>query len=236
MRKLFCLAVISFSSFYGLAQTRTVDVDKEDTGTGGAYFTVSGEPFVNTKFVRLVEGSPYFKEQWLQGLLLLEKNRQYQGLLKLDLFGNEIHYQDANGKDFVLTLPVQKISLTEGGTIYHFIHASLLPDKPSASTTAWFLQLYADSVALYKYFQKSMSENRPYNSATYEQKIWTKEAYRIYYRGVPVEIKKLKEAPALFGDKKSALEAFLKNQDDKKASMDDRLIAFARYLNSLVSQ
>jgi hypothetical protein len=60
------------------------------------------------------------------------------------------------------------------------------------------------------------------------------EVYWTFFKGSPIEFKKLKEAPALFGDKRLALEEFLKKEDDKKQPMDARVIAFVSYLNRLV--
>ncbi|HYK57048.1 MAG TPA: hypothetical protein VEV15_11310 [Flavisolibacter sp.] len=213
-----------------------MDVDKNDGNVNNAYFAVGGVPFVNTKFVRLTEGSPYFKDEWSKGLLLLEGDKQYKGLLKLDLYSNEVHYQDVKGNDFVVAQPIKKIVFTDALATLSFVHASLLPKSTVPNKAGWYLELYSDSAAsLYKYFVKELTENRPYNSATYEQKIRTVDVYRVHYNNSAVEIKKLKDAPSLFGDKKAALEGFLKTGDDKKASMDDRMIAFVTYLNSLLT-
>ena len=218
------------------SQTKTIDVDKNGANLGNTFFAVGGEPFVNTKFVRLTEGSPYFKEEWSKGLLFLEGDKQYKGLIKLDLYNNEVHYQDVKGNDFILTQPVKKVVFTEGLAPLSFVHASLLPKSTAPLRASWYLKLYTDSAAsLYKYFIKQLTETKPYNSATYEQKIQTVDVYRVHYKNSAVEIKKLKDAPSLFGDKKAALEAFLKTRDDKKASMDDRMIAFVAYLNSLLT-
>ena len=81
-----------------------------------------------------------------------------------------------------------------------------------------------------------MVERKPYNSATYEQTIQTYDRYWVSCNGKQVLIKKLKDAPALFGDQKMALELFLKNEDDKSASMDDRMIAFIKHLNALLKK
>jgi hypothetical protein len=235
MRKLFACLTFCFLCPPLFSQTKTVDVDKNDANVNNAYFAVGGVPFVNTKFVRLTEGSPYFKDEWSKGLLLLEKDKQYKGLLKLDLYSNEVHYQDVKGNDFVVAQPIKKIVFTDDLATLGFVHASLLPKSTVPFKADWYLELYTDSVSLYKYFVKQLSENRPYNSATYEQKIRTVEVYRVHYNNSAVEIKKLKDAPSLFGDKKAALEEFLKTRDDKKASMDDRMIAFVTYLNSLLT-
>ena len=43
----------------------------------------------------------------------------------------------------------------------------------------------------------------------------------------------MKDVPSLLSNKKKELEEFLKNKDDEKASMDDRMIKLIEFYNSL---
>ena len=68
-----CLLICCYLSLIylnAISQT-TIDVDKE-TGTGGGVlkyvYTVAGTPFVNVKFLKVVEGSPFFIEQMRRSL------------------------------------------------------------------------------------------------------------------------------------------------------------------------
>jgi hypothetical protein len=235
MQKIVAAVVICLLPLTLFSQKRTVDVDKDNLNAGNFLTVVGGEPFINIKFVRLTEGTPYFSDEWMKGSLVLEKNRQFRGQLKLDLYYNAVHYLDDKQNEFVVDLPVKQITLLDTTTgPYTFLHSSLLPQTSVPFKAQWYLQLYSDSVSLYKYFIKQLSEDKPYNSATYEQKIKTVEVYWTFFKGSPIEFKKLKEAPALFGDKRLALEEFLKKKDDKKQPMDARVIAFVSYLNTLV--
>lgn len=228
------LFLIFNSSF---SQIKTVDVDKASVDLNTTFYTVEGTPFLNTKFVRLVEGSPYFRTEWCPGSVLLKNNKAaIPAKIKLDLFDNEVHYLDNNNNEIVLTAVVQKVMVNDLGTEYTFHHASTLYSGSVPPKTTWHLKLYEDSVTLYKYFEKRLVERKPYNSATYEQTIQTYDRYWVSCNGKQVLIKKLKDAPALFGDQKMALELFLKNEDDKSASMDDRMIAFIKHLNALLKK
>jgi hypothetical protein len=215
------------------SQKRTVDVEKSDVDAANQLYTVNGEPFLNTKFVRLVQGTPYYTDEWRYGMLVFENGKHYRGFLKLDLLDNEIHYQDDKKNEFVVPLPVKRILLSKLDSSFEtFVHASQLTSAAPLSVK-WLLKLGEDSLRLYKYFVKDVSEDRPYNSATYEQRIRTAETYCLYYNDAPVVIRKLKNAPALFEEKKPALEAFIKSTEGKQLSADERMIAFARYLRSL---
>lgn len=219
-----------------VAQVQNVNVDKDNVNAAGLFHVNGGTPYVEAKFTRLVSGTPYFKDEWMNGMLVLKDGTKYKGELKLDLYSNEVHYLDSRKNDFVVDLPVTQIAFASSDTSYLFLRAPFVQQDKASSKDYWYLQLFSDSVKLYKYFLKKLSEDRPYNSATYEQTIRTADVYWIYYNGSPVEIKKLKDAPSLFGDKKDALSEFLKNSDNKNLSMDQRVIAFTKYLNSLVKK
>jgi hypothetical protein len=215
---------------------KTVDVTKGDTRPGtNAFIVVSGSPFINEKYVSLVEGSPYFREEWMKGVLIGQNGQEYKDLsLKLDLFDDKIHYKDAKGVELVATTPIKEVVLTDAmGNSYKFIHGSSLP--PDDLKQTWLLLLSQGSVPLYKYFDKRISEYRPYNSATTEQRIKTTEKYCVVDKGTVKEIKKLKDVPSVLSDKKTELEDFLKNKDDKNARMDDRFRALIAYYNQLVN-
>jgi len=219
-----------------LAQAQTVDVDKSNVNATGLFHINGGTPYVEAKFTRLVSGTPYFKDEWMNGILVLKDGTKYKGQIKLDLYSNEVHYLDNQKNDFIVDLPVNVVSFMPSDTSYLFLRAPFVQQNKASSKDYWYMQLFSDSVGLYKYLLKKLSEDRPYNSATYEQTIRTADIYWIYYNGSPVEIKKLKDAPSLFGDKKDALNEFLKNSDNKNFSMDQRMIAFTKYLNSLVKK
>src|SRR3982751_1121741 len=83
---------------------RTVDVDKTDGVPANTFIAVGGEVFTNTKFVRLVEGSPYFKDDWIAGVGITANGERYKAAqLKLDLYDQQVHYLDVAGNEMVAT-------------------------------------------------------------------------------------------------------------------------------------
>jgi hypothetical protein len=222
----------------GFAQ-QVVDVSKQDVRVGQNLFFVSGgEPFVLAKFVNLVEGTPYFKDEWLKGIIVSENDREYKNIdLKIDLLDNKIHYLDANGKEFIATTSVKEVVLSaDSVTNYRFVHSSTFSQSVNTMKDSWYLWLLTGTASLYKIFEKNLSEQKPYGSATFEQHIKTLEKYLILYNNAFLEVKKLKEVPSVLSNKKAELEAFLKTKDDPKASMDDRFIKLIEYYNSLIKE
>src|SRR6266699_1913913 len=126
MRSLFAFTVF-FISISSSAQ-RTINVDKDDVKAGNSnfFFTVSGEPFVNAKFIRLAVGSPYFRDEWMIGNLTMNGVKEYHGLLlKLDLFDSEVHFQDSVGREMIATNAIQKLILfdTINQKVFTFVNS-----------------------------------------------------------------------------------------------------------------
>ena len=238
MRKIlgtFLIVMIYFLP--GYAQ-RTVDVSTTDANVPGQglYYVVGGVPFVNVKFVRLVEGTPYFREEWMDGSLVANTGQVFKDLkLKLDLYDNQVHYQDAKGKELIATTPVKEVLLTAGnGRKFRFLHSSTINIQGEPIKNGWYELMYEDSTAsLFRYYKKDVTERKPYASSTTEQRILTNDKFLVLINNVLIEIKKPRDAPQVLANKKSELETFLKNQDDPKASTEVRLLALMRYYNSL---
>lgn len=236
--KTLCIACFTLFSGYCSAQ-RTVDVTNGDVRVGATTVNVvNGTPFVNTKFVRLVDGTPYFSDDWMKAVLVGTDNYNYKGqMVKLDLFDNRVHYQDEKQVELVTTTPLKELVLTDAqGNNYRFVKGSVIQQTTPQKQESWFLWLASGTASLYKLFDKKLIEETPYNSATTEQHIRTTEKYMVLYNNGLMEIKKLKDAPAVLANKKSELEDFLKNKDDKNKSMDERFIALIDYYNSLVKE
>jgi hypothetical protein len=216
---------------------RVVDVSSGNVSVPNILYAISGQAYVNTKFVSLVEGSPFFNEEWMTATLISNDGKEYKNVsAKLDLIDGDVHYMK-DGSEFLATTPLKEVILTDtNGENYRFIHSSAMPKTTNPLATGWYLWLHTGSVSLYKAFAKTLSEIKPYNSATTEQRISTTEKYLILYNNVFLEVKKLKDAPVVLANKKTELEEFLKNKDDKKATIDDRFTAFIEYYNSLFKE
>jgi hypothetical protein len=223
---LFCLInVFSFS------QTK-IDVDKTQGLPQNSFFSVGGEPFVNVKFVRLISGSPYFKDEWMRGSGVSGTGIVYKaGILKLDLFDHQIHFLDAFGKEMISTSPLKQLVLTDTLTnqSWQFIHSSLFIQS-AVMKPGWYLQLASGTAGLYQYFFKSLSESTPYGSATTEQTIITKEEFYIYHNSSLQQVKKVKDVFPILHDKQTELEKFSKNNSKGKL-LEEQLTSLVQLYN-----
>jgi len=234
--RFFLLAVLFICLQPCFAQ-QVIDVSKQDVQVGSSmFYAVGGEPFVNVKFVNLIEGTPYFEDEWLKAVVVDKNNRQYKDVsIKIDLVDNNVHYLDEKQKEMILTTPVKEIVLSNAlGDNFRFIHSSYFEKPVNAPKEGWYLWLCNGQASLYKTFIKTVSETRPYGSATTEQRIQTTEKYLLFYNNAFLEVKKIKDVPSVLANKKKELEDFLKTTDDPKATMDDRFVKLVEYYNSLL--
>src|SRR6202012_5593899 len=102
MRSLLIFSMAALSCLPGIGQ-RVIDVDN-NPGYASAQEVPSGllggTIFPNVKYVRFIEGSPFFSDEWMRGVLVMSPGKVYTSLqLKLNLLDNEVHYEDADGQD-----------------------------------------------------------------------------------------------------------------------------------------
>src|SRR4051812_13399266 len=232
--------ILIFLGFVKLAAAqKVIDVNKQDVTVGNdIFYTVGGTPFVNAKFVSLVEGTPYFKDEWLKAKITMPGGREYKNIsVKIDLYDNELHYLDPKNTEFIATSPVREVAIDDvPGNSYRFVHTGFIEQTTPIQKKGWLLLMTSGTASLYKTFTKVISESKPYGSATTEQRMRTNESYLVYYNNTLMEIKKIKDAPSVLANKQTELEEFPKNKDDKKLSMDERFKALIDHYNSLVKQ
>jgi hypothetical protein len=232
--KLLLAGVLLFPVLASFAQ-KVVDVDKADGVPINSFYTVNGSPVTNVRFVRLTDGTPYFKDTWMNSVATSDKNIRYQSRrVKLDLFDNEVHFLTDNEAELICTVPLKDITLTDTvtGASYRFVHSVAMPILAQAKK-GWFLQLVQGKASLFQSFAKTLQEYKPYNSPVAEQKIITSEEFILAVNGSLYRPKKPKEIPELLPDKKTELEAFLKTDRLKSGSNAEKMAAMVSYYNSL---
>lgn len=224
-------------SVTGLAQQR-VDVGKNDVNVSSFFHVAGGAPFTTAKFTKLVEGTPYFRSDWNEAVVVLADGQEFRNLqVKLDLYDHELHYKDEKDDERIATMPVREVVLTDTNDInYRFIHSRFLPPTETRPRDGWYQWLHSGKVLLFKYYTKEVSENKPFGSATFEQHIHTTETYLVYYNKALLLITKPKNAPSVLGDKKAELTAFLKEKNKGDLSPDDLMTALVSYYETLLSE
>ena len=233
------LLTISFCIFCSLVHgQKALDVTSGAVNAGAFFISVNGEPILTTKFSKLVEGSQYFIDDWAKGNIVMPHGTTYKDIdVKLDLVSQEVHYKDDKGRELVANTALKDVYLksADGLTMYHFVHSSYL-EKAEGLAKGWYQLLSAGAAGLYKEHKKTVNENKPYGSATTEQRIQTKEQYIVVFGGKATVIKKVKDLPSVLSEKKVEMEKFISSQDQKTASLEERLLAAVEHFNSLMQQ
>lgn len=215
---------------------QSVNVDKTDQSALNFFDVVGGAPIMRAKFTRLVEGSPYFSDEWSKGRVLIENNTaEFKNVfVRLNLLDVTLEFRDAAGEELTCSSPVRRVKLVDAAksTESIFVHSSFLPTEKEFKKGEWLQELSAGKMTLYKWHKKRLTESRPYNSATYEQHITTVFHYFILVNDQFIKIKRASDISELAGEKKKQIEEFIKskNLDGKDETAMTQVVA---YFNSL---
>lgn len=228
---------MSVASLSAISQ-KTVDVDKDVSPSAFNHmYTVAGTPFVMAKFARVVEGSPFFNEKMMKGAIIMSAGKEYKSrLVRLNLLETQVNYMNDENVEMIATSPIKEVVIWDTilGKDYRFIFSNYI-NTTSPIERDFYELLQAGKAELYKQYKKQMRETRPYGAATYEQTIQTDLYYYVLTDQQWNKIKKLKDIPALFPDKKAEL---LKYISDKRLSGDNQknFEEVIAYYNSLFIQ
>jgi hypothetical protein len=227
----YTLALMMSLGFYTTYSQQVIDVNNTNYNALNMLQVVGGNPVTNAKYVSLVEGSPYLQEEWIKGKLVTEQGYVFQDVfLRLNLIENTIHYKDPKGNEMIATMPIREVILPEQATskTLRFVNSNILP----SSKKGWYLLLHNANVSFFKFYEKVLTENKPYNSATTEQRIRTNEKYFVMMKNVSHSVKNIKNLQALFIDKQKDIETFINTLDIKKP-LEERMIEIVAYYNTL---
>jgi hypothetical protein len=210
------LVILLWSSTVSLQAQRTVDVGEGNASAmSPSFFTVvNGEPVVFAKFAKIVDGTPYFIDEWMKGNVVVNGGTQFAGVyLKLDLYDNEVHYRDLKGNELVATTPIQKLILFDSSAqlVFNFINGPYINSNDKVK--GWYQLLAEGKAAVFKQINKHMHEDKPYGSATIERSIYTTFQYYALHNGNFIQIKKFKEIPEILADKKDEVSKYIKAND-----------------------
>lgn len=216
----------------GSAQ-KVIDVNKSQGFDANTFYSVGGAPFVNAKFVRLTSGTPFFKDEWMKASGKAANGTAYGGgVVKLNLYDNEIVFLDAAGNEMIATTPLKEITLTDtiNNVSFHFDNTLPLSVK---GKKRWLQRLAVGKVGLYKAFDKVISENASYGTATTDQTMNTVELFYIFQNNEMKQVRKPKDLINLLSDKQADLNAYFNKKEFPKGKAEQELVALVTYYNSL---
>jgi hypothetical protein len=231
-----CLAAIYvFSCILVAAQQRIVNVDKDGgSPLQGFFYTVAGTPVSTAKYIRVVDGSPFFRDGWMKGSALMADGSYYGYYpMRLDLLANDVYFQNEAGKEFVATKPIAELFLADSitGLEFHFVHSSAFVSA-KAPEAGWYLLLVDGAASLFKKIHKHSRESRPYASATYEQTIITSSVYYVFYATAFLRVKKISDIPGVLQAKNQQLRQYI-NKNRLAGKTDADYVRLIEYFNSI---
>jgi hypothetical protein len=196
------------------------------------YTTFDGFPVNAKKYSSLVSGSPYFLDAFMPSAFVLADGKTYtQVKARLNLADNEVQYLDSKGAELVAQAPLKQlvISDTISRTDYQFVHALALP--AAAPKKGWYQLLADGKVQLYKFMERKLVTEKPFNSASEEQRIDSREKLYMLVDNQFKEVKKWKDGIGLLGDKAAAAEAHIKPLKERNAGLEELLTGAVRFYN-----
>jgi hypothetical protein len=229
--KLFFVILLCPSATSMLAQ-KTVDVTQGNVSALSSSFfnVVAGEPVVSAKFAKIVDGTPYFRDEWMKGTVAINGDNQFPGVyLKLDLFNNEVHYRDPKGNELIATTSIKELILFDSSAqlVFNFINGEYV--NANSPVRGWYQLLVEGKASVFKKIKKQMSEDKPYGSATIEQSVHTSFQYYLLYNGNFIQVKKFKELPDVLIDKKNEIIQYIKANNLSGKTDDDYRSVFNHY-------
>jgi hypothetical protein len=233
MRLLF--VVLLCSSTISLLAQKTVDVAEGNASAMSPSFfsVVGGEPVVFAKFAKIVDGTPYFSDEWIKGNVVINGDKQFTGVyLKLDLYNNEVHYRDLKGNELIAVTPIQRIILFDSSSqlVFNFVNGAYI--NTASHVKGWYQLLAEGNVSVFKQVKKQMNEDKPYGSATIERSVYTSFQYFALSGGNFIQLKKFKEIPDVLNDKKDEVSKYIKTHNLSGKTDDDYRAVF-NYYNGL---
>lgn len=207
MRKLLLpyLLIISLA-----AHTQKIDII-QNRGGGVLYnqrkVAASPSPL---KYENITQGSPYFSDTWMTGQLeMSEGGIQDDMQIRLDLLEGSVLYMD-HGQSMTATTPLRSVIIKDPVTdkVYTFHHSHFYV-FPEHMVTGWYQLIVDGKARLYKRIEKKLTVAPIFNSASTEELISTTDQYFIAVDSAYTLIKKVKDIPALLGDKKEKVKAYI---------------------------
>ncbi|WP_207493596.1 hypothetical protein [Aridibaculum aurantiacum] len=236
MRFYFMLLFLGCITFQSSAQMsfgrgRAIDITNYDAAIFFAQTRGANLPL--DRYVKTVEGTPYLTQGWMKSNFVYEDEPGRHIMMRLDLVNNELHFQDAEGREQLAVTRIKELYLvdTQHQVQYHFVHSSAIPTSHK-KINAWYQQVIAGKASLYKFYNKQIFESLPYGQATYEQRIATVPQYFVLKDEVLTRVKKFKDLEDILYDKPKEIQAAIKKSGAKEKT-DDDYYDIITYYNSL---
>lgn len=178
------------------AQT-TINVDDSSKFTNAIVYlnSANGVPFVLAKYARVVEGSAFVPETLSPAQIFMKGNAKAMGNVsaRLNIIDKDLNfYDDKKNMEMVAANDITEVRFKDPLTNTIRIYTKSIPDCIGANP-GWHEVLETGKLTLYKEIIKTISENKPYGSATTEQTILTTYRYWVQTGDACRQVKKISE-------------------------------------------
>src|ERR1700742_2823879 len=83
-----------------------------------------GSIYSPLKYVKVIDGTPFFKEEWMKAIVADPLGRVYHvRAVRINLLENQLNFKDAGGKEMIATVPLRTVLLADSlsGETYSFV-------------------------------------------------------------------------------------------------------------------
>lgn len=210
------------------------EVQSGFSGLKSFYNVVNSEPITAPNNPRQIDGTPYFNDTWMKGIITLSDGKSYSGQkLRLDLLSNKVHFVGPDGREQVCAQLVDRLILLDTVTdqVYSFVHSSALPVHPDLRDFAWLEALAQGNARFFKYQKKELTESAAYASTPVD-KIKTQVRYYILFDNKLQRVSSIRDVQQVLSSGSKEVEEYIrKNKPSWKDETD--IIALVSYFNSL---
>jgi hypothetical protein len=188
---------------------------------------VNGSPIKASRYLD-INGSPYFSDSWMEGIVQLNNGQTYNLDIKYDLVADNLLFKNKTGDSLTFVLPVKEFKFKQ---LNHVFRSGFPSTSNNTSKQSFYEVLYDGNPALLKKQSKSIwEETTTYGTANRVKNISEKIAYYIYDGTNMKPLKNQKKSVlAAFGSKSAAIEAYIKDQKLDVSKDEDLVKVFAYY-------
>lgn len=144
----------------------------------GSLLQLNGEPIDLTKNTKVINGSPFFKDDWQKADIIIDSKHMIPDVMvKLDMVTNEVHYLLPDKTENITAQPLQRIFFKDAAGNFEavFVIGRLLNPTDKKLENAWLQEISTGGENSYKYISKYIVELKSYGSAAKEYTIETSE-------------------------------------------------------------
>ncbi len=157
---------------------------------------LQGRPITERLVNNYVDGSPFFKPDWLTATLVEQGGRTFKDIkIKMDLMEHRIYFLDPNNAERELTSPAKTLILNDPalGNPMIFIELNDIAKQKTESGKWWCQLMTEGNVKLIKNYFKLKYESKAYNSPGIEITVKDEIKWFIQKDGKLWSFKKQKE-------------------------------------------